>query len=496
MKIKKVVNHGATRWRVNDPHGTDGKRQRKFFETKEDAERFARQQEADRHAYGIHFVTIPPDERATLGHQLDRLRKLGWNLPAAVDFIERHGKIPPSMSLGAVAAEFFTAKKIAGLRPRYLRTLRASINRFLINRREKIISEISVAEIEEYINKNGWVSSTKRSYLIDVRTFFSFAVRRKYMRENPTLAVDLPRLDENPPGILSPAQTKCLLDACLDAEPDILPVLILSLFGGIRRAEAEKIEWAEIGTEFIEIKAEKAKTRRRRLIPISAQLRAWLDCSREIGGKLPAVNYADKLKRTLEKAGLRAEWPQNALRHSFASYHYAKHRNENETAALMGNSPQMIFAHYRELVRPADAEAFFRIMPPPDARARAHAARANRRQLPPRAGKVTEEIISAVFDGGRLTLSRKDAVAALCERSGCKVCTAYLALSANGRFRSQLLETDGFLGWQPFPLVLETSGKVGGNMGNQCIPLPLVPELGKFPLLNHEVSISQKIQIR
>jgi integrase len=152
--------------------------------------------------------------------------------------------------------------------------------------------------------------------------------------ENPALAVDLPRSDEKPPGILTPAQAECLLDACLDTEPDILPVLILSLFGGIRRAEAEKIEWAEIGAKFIEIKPEKAKTRRRRLIPISAQLRAWLSCARKIGVKMPTVNYADKFKRTLEKAGLRAEWPQNALRHSFASYHYAKNRNENETAAL------------------------------------------------------------------------------------------------------------------------------------------------------------------
>jgi hypothetical protein len=221
MKIKKVKNHGIIRWRVNDPRGTSGKRQRKFFETKEAAERFARQQEADRHAYGIHFTSIPPSERASLGYQLDRLRKLGWNLPAAVDFIERHGKIPPSIPLGAVAAEFLTAKKAAGLRPRYLRTLRASINRFLINRREKTIASISAAEIEEYISRNGWASSTKRSYLVDVRTFFAFAVKRKYIRENPALAVDLPRLDEKPPGILTPAQTKCLLDACLDVEPDI-----------------------------------------------------------------------------------------------------------------------------------------------------------------------------------------------------------------------------------------------------------------------------------
>jgi hypothetical protein len=29
----------------------------------------------------------------------------------------------------------------------------------------------------------------------------------------------------------------------------------------------------------------------------------------------------------------------------------------------MGNSPQMIFAHYRELVRPADAARYWKIAP-------------------------------------------------------------------------------------------------------------------------------------
>jgi hypothetical protein len=39
MKIKKVVHHGKIRWRVNDPKDANRKRQRKFFETKEAAER-------------------------------------------------------------------------------------------------------------------------------------------------------------------------------------------------------------------------------------------------------------------------------------------------------------------------------------------------------------------------------------------------------------------------------------------------------------------------
>jgi len=487
MKIKKVVNHGKTRWRVNDPSGADGKRQRKFFETKEDAERFVKEQKADRHAYGIHFTSIPPSERVTVGYQLERLRKLGWNLPAAVDFIERQGKIPPSISLGTLAAEFLAAKNNVGLRPRYLRTLKASIKRFLINRREKIISEISAAEIQEYISRNGWADSTKRSYLVDVRTLFSFAVKRKYIRENPALDVDSPKLDEKSPGILTAEQVERLLSACLDAEPDILPIFALQLFGGIRRAEAEKITWTEIGKQFIEIKAAKAKTRRRRLVKISQQLRAWLDCARAVGGKLPAVNYADKLKKTLEKARLRAEWPQNALRHSFASYHYGKYRNENETAALMGNSPQMIFAHYRQLVRPAESNAFFRIMPPPDAAARARAARAahaarRRRAFPHRAPKITAEIVSAVFDGGKLMLTRKEAVAKLCKLSGCKIPSAYLALSETGRFRANLWETDNVLSWQPFPLVPEIN-EHAEITGNGLIPFPLMAEPGKISVL-------------
>jgi hypothetical protein len=288
-----------------------------------------------------------------------------------------------------------------------------------------------------------------RSYLVDVRTLFAFAVKRKYVRDNPALAVDLPKVDENPPGIVTPAQARAILNASIDFAPDALPVVVLSLFGGLRRAEAEQIEWTEISDEFVEVKAHKAKTRQRRLVPISPQLRAWLDTAKAVGGKLPALNYADKLKLILEKAKLRAEWPQNALRHSFASYHFAKHKNENETAALMGNSPQMVFQHYRELVRPAEAESFFAIMPPPDAVARASAARKRRPGVMSlRESKITADVVSAVFDAGRTVLPRKDAVAALRSQVNCSVAAAYNALSLEGRFATHLAEVGGKLTWK------------------------------------------------
>ena len=53
----------------------------------------------------------------------------------------------------------------------------------------------------------------------------------------------------------------------------------------------------------------------------------------------------------------------NALRHSYASYRLAVTRNANELAIEMGNSPQIIYKNYRELVTPAQGKQWFSVMP-------------------------------------------------------------------------------------------------------------------------------------
>ena len=61
-----------------------------------------------------------------------------------------------------------------------------------------------------------------------------------------------------------------------------------------------------------------------------------------------------------------AVWKKNALRHSFISYRVADTQNVNQTALECGNSPAVIFKHYRELVRPAEAKKWFGIAPDAD----------------------------------------------------------------------------------------------------------------------------------
>ena len=60
------------------------------------------------------------------------------------------------------------------------------------------------------------------------------------------------------------------------------------------------------------------------------------------------------------------KWHQNALRYSFISYRVAAVQDVPKVALEAGHSPAMIFQHYRELVRPADAKAWFSIAPGKD----------------------------------------------------------------------------------------------------------------------------------
>ena len=96
---------------------------------------------------------------------------------------------------------------------------------------------------------------------------------------------------------------------------------------------------------------------------MSANLRAWLKPrAKGDGDKLcPLIRY-DKLTNAAARI-VGIPWENNCLRHSYGSYRLAQVQDENKVALEMGNSPQMIFAHYRQLVTPEQAEKWFGIMP-------------------------------------------------------------------------------------------------------------------------------------
>lgn len=58
------------------------------------------------------------------------------------------------------------------------------------------------------------------------------------------------------------------------------------------------------------------------------------------------------------------QWPPNALRHSFASYHLAHFRDAAQLALELGHTTtEVLFNHYREVVTPEEAEKYWKIGP-------------------------------------------------------------------------------------------------------------------------------------
>ena len=154
------------------------------------------------------------------------------------------------------------------------------------------------------------------------------------------------------------------------ASQDLLPCIALGAFAGLRTAELLRLEWQDVDLKrgFINVAASKSKTAKRRLIRIAPNLAEWLrPYTGRLTGRIYPFStrwYQFNIEQTRKAAGL-SQWPNNGLRHSFASYHLALHQNAPQLALEMGHTtPRMIFDNYREIVTPAEADRFWNMFPP------------------------------------------------------------------------------------------------------------------------------------
>ncbi len=191
---------------------------------------------------------------------------------------------------------------------------------------------------------------------------FNHAVRRGYAISNPADKTAKAKVVGETPGILNVQQTAQLLEA---ASAEVLPYIAIGAFAGLRRAELERMDWSDVhfDSELIEVTAAKAKTARRRFIKMKPNLREWLLPVRKHNGKIVPDGFRKRFDAAREAAAI-GEWPDNALRHSFASYHLAHFTNAAALALEMGHTNSgMIFEHCRQLVTPKNAERYWKIMP-------------------------------------------------------------------------------------------------------------------------------------
>mgnify|MGYP002621925288 CR=1 FL=1 len=290
------------------------------------------------------------------------------DLIEAVRFFEANRRdFLPVKSVAEVADEFVRSRAASGMSRAYVKTAEHTTKKF-VEVFPVPIGEITVQQIDKYLGGlKGVAPTTKNSRRRIIVTMFSFAKKQGYLHPDRQTAAQLSatyKVPDKEVTIFTPDEMRRIL---LAANARILPTIALGGFTGIRTAEIGKLRWEDINWDrgYIEVRAKVAKTAARRLVPIPENLKGWLAPWRHETGKIVTLtSVAGALNTTGTKAGIPGGWRQNALRHSFISYRVAETSDVPRTALEAGNSPKMIFRHYREVVDEEAAKAWFSIEPP------------------------------------------------------------------------------------------------------------------------------------
>lgn len=355
MQLRKVVNHGNIRWRVTTR--LNGKRKQRFFESREGARGWIKLLNADDASGGFWGQrTVAERDEIISAFNASRERQV----PLLEAILDWQPLVPAkSASVREAVALYLGSLAASSFRSASLKQIKSNLKQLTSELDCTPCREVTSTMMEEWFMKRNWKRSTIDGVIAKVGPFFSWCVREGYSEVNPCKAVKRPRADKEPPAIFTPYEAKKLLEEAYRTDNGLVPFLAIGLFAGVRPMEIMRLKWKNISGQYIEVSAAKSKTRQRRLVEVLPSLSSWL----ELGGELPARNKRKRLTALVAKCGLK--WQQDIMRHSFASYHLAMFRSAEKTALELGHrDTTMLFSHYRELVKIADAEEYWSIKPP------------------------------------------------------------------------------------------------------------------------------------
>jgi integrase len=241
------------------------------------------------------------------------------------------------------------------------------------------LGRATTAGISAYLSALPVGPRRRDNILGSIVEFSRFARHREHLPEDRKSAAEKIKRIKAPLDdvtIWTIPETRLLLDYLSEKWR---PFITLGLFAGLRSAEILRLDWSAFEWEhcdssgkpapFIAVTRKVArKTRTDRVVPIAANLLAWLEPYRDRVGPLYPGNFktnqnahSREMTRIRRATGLGRK--DNANRHSFGSYYLAVTKNYEQVAMQMGNSPRKVREHYNRPRPEADGIAFFSIRP-------------------------------------------------------------------------------------------------------------------------------------
>jgi integrase len=393
-KVRPRTNpSGAIVWIVDHGPQPDGSRPRETYHSKAEADNRAmalRNRTNNSVVNVIHEVALQNESLVvalTLLKQYCEKMQREVSFFDVVEFYVKHQSFmgTPTPLADAITEYLLSVEK---KNARYVTQIRRTLVTFAQAYSGAACHDITSADVTRWLKayeEAPGAYNHRRTYL---NGFFAFAEKRQFIARdsNPVTNIATLNVPFSKPRILRVEECEALLNAAVkvDAESNeqpLTPTFAIGLFAGLRpEAEIQRLDWASIHWDANEIEVTQSKTAAsERFIKMSDNLKAWLTPYRQdIGPVCPwkAEAYFDRVRKVRDLAGLALkergissenllDWPQDAMRHCFGSYLYAKERNEHYTIAEMGHSGnlQIFRRHYKHRVNAEDAQKFWDIFP-------------------------------------------------------------------------------------------------------------------------------------
>ncbi len=321
---------------------------------------------ADRDTYLFALSQLKPLDVPLNVAVAEYVKARQYNVPivaAAKSYAETHNAKLPDKTVEEVYQEMLKAKRHDGASEAYLHDLKTRLGHFSRDFKDSV-ANVTTADLDAWLRKLKLSPRSRNNHRRAVVGLFNFAKAAGYLNRDRKSAAEhtaVARKTVEAIEVFAPADFAKLLTAADDV---ILPYFVLGGFCGLRTAEIMRLNWEDIRwpESSVIIGAAIAKTRTRRLAPLTETAASWLaGWKAKTGRVLPIKQPEHRVKDICKAAGV--AWKHNGLRHSFITYRLATIKDAVRTAFEAGNSPQVIRSNYDAVATEAEGKLWFSVLP-------------------------------------------------------------------------------------------------------------------------------------
>ena len=206
------------------------------------------------------------------------------------------------------------------------------------------VRSITPQECAGYIEQAFETPRQRQKARLILSGVFGTAVKRGWCDANPVARVEAPRVVEQQVPILTPHEIEQITTTAETYRGGSCAAAVgMMLYAGIRPHEVARLSWAQVDLRerAIYILPRHSKTGGARRVTVHKPLLRILRAHRrEDGEKICPANWLRHWRELRHAAGWDSpahRWPQDALRHTFASYHLSHFRSYAELQLEIGH---------------------------------------------------------------------------------------------------------------------------------------------------------------